>query len=118
MLKPERYEALDFAFELDALDDQGEKSEHDIVLAQGSRLWIGEVTKSDRFEQDGGKQHKRFERLAQVADLLDAYGIVLATSQPGFWDRVVGQANALLGKRTALRLITGTRVAGKQENAL
>ena len=84
-------------FELELTPPQGKGVEVDIFSADGYRLWIGEAKTSGRFESG------RLAFIAELASLLDAYGVILATSKPrwppashdevlsvftGFWPRV------------------------------
>jgi len=86
---PERQVQL--SFELDLTDADGERSELDILLADGSDLWVGEATRRDRFADSGGAEHARLQRLAEVARLLNARGVVVVsakTFQPGTRRRI------------------------------
>ena len=66
-----------------------------MILSAGYRLWIGEATTSDRFA-DGAAEVRRLRRLRQVADAVDAYGVLLCTSAAAFSERTVGRATAEL----------------------
>jgi hypothetical protein len=84
----------DYCFELDFMSSAGVKTEHDIVLSDGYRLWIGEATSADRLEKSSSKQHQRLLKLKSHAEMLGAYGVVIATSAPVFWDKLRAQAQS------------------------
>lgn len=83
---------IDYCFELEFVSQDGAKGEHDIVLCDGYRLWIGEASKTDRFEQSGPAQYKRLMELKARAEMLGAYGVLLATTSAAFWDKLKAQA--------------------------
>jgi hypothetical protein len=66
---------VDQSYELDLSPAAGGKLEIDIFVSDGPRLWIGEATTSGEF--DSG----RLVKVAEVASLLDAYGVLLVTSK-------------------------------------
>ncbi len=84
----------DYCFELEFVSQTGRKAEHDIVLSDGYRLWIGEATSSDRLEKSAAKQQQRLVELKEHAEMLGAYGVVLATTAPAFWHKVRAQAQS------------------------
>jgi hypothetical protein len=65
---------LAHGFELQLTPPDGKGVEVDIFSADGYRLWIGEAKTSGRFESG------RLPFIAELASLLDAYGVLLATS--------------------------------------
>jgi hypothetical protein len=88
-------EPVTYTFELDAFDAAGQKSEIDIAVLEGARLWIGEATIRDRFRDSGGEEHLRLQRFAEVADLLNAHGVIFATSAAAFADRTRRRLDAV-----------------------
>lgn len=97
------------AFELELHDAEGGKSEHDLVLTRGSRLLIGEATADDRLGKPC-KEVERLERLALVADKLEAEAIILATTKPRFAEITVRRARAIVEKPwRPLKLIEGLK---------
>jgi hypothetical protein len=84
--------------ELDIFPPTGKARELDIILADGSELWLGEATVQNSL----GDEAERFARLAQLAQLLCARGVLLITSNrwaeatkararetfPGIWPRL------------------------------
>jgi len=65
------------AGELDISPPAGKARDLDIILADGSELWLGEATVQTSL---GGDEAERLERLGQLADLLRARGVLLVTS--------------------------------------
>ena len=80
-------EPVSYAFELDLVDPAEEKSELDLAVLIGGRLWVGEATVQERLETSAAEEQARLTRLAQVVELLDAYGVIFATSAPEFAER-------------------------------
>jgi hypothetical protein len=68
---------LQLTFELDVYDDAAVKSELDIVLANGSELWVGEATHRDRLEPTRAAEQARLNRLRAIAEVLGARGVLL-----------------------------------------
>lgn len=88
-------------FELVLRTPEGESWEVDIFRSDGPRLWIGEASKSGRFNA------QKLAFLSRLASALNAYGVLLATSRPvwpdateanaerafsGFWPKLVMRA--------------------------
>jgi hypothetical protein len=88
-------------FELELTTPEGARWEVDIFRSDGPRLWIGEASKSGRFDAP------KLSFLAQLAAVVNAYGVLLATSLaawpdstkanaerafPGSWPRLVMRA--------------------------
>jgi hypothetical protein len=84
----------DYCFELEFVSQTGAKAEHDIVVSDGYRLWVGEATSSDRLAKSSSDQHERLVELKAHAEMLGAYGVVLATTAPAFWDKLRAQAKS------------------------
>ena len=91
-------EPTSYAFELDLIDDAGARSELDLAVLEGARLWIGEATINDRFEASAAYEQARLTRLAEVAGALDAYGVILSTSSATFASRTKARARAAFGR--------------------
>ncbi len=70
------YEALT---ELELVDPGQVKTELDFVVVEDGQLWLGEAF-TDAHYGRGRKETARLERLAQVAVLLQARGVILATA--------------------------------------
>ncbi len=85
---------IDYCFELEFVSQDGARAEHDLVLSDGYRLWIGEATTTDRFEQSGPAQYKRLMELKAHAEMLGAYGVLLATTSTTFWAKLKAQAQS------------------------
>jgi hypothetical protein len=83
----ETLEPVAYAFELDAFDPDEEKSELDLAVLVGGRLWVGEATVQDRLETSAADEQERLARFGQVVSVLDAYGVILATSAAEFSER-------------------------------
>lgn len=88
---------IEVAFEIEVFspgqnDGDQEKSETDIAVRDGSKLWLGEATKADHLRQDGPSESARLKRLSDLADRLAAYGVLLASTQP-FRASTIGRAN-------------------------
>jgi hypothetical protein len=88
-------EPVAYAFELDVFDAAEEKSELDVAVLVGGRLWVGEATVQDRFETSAADEQERLARLGEVVDVLDAYGIIFATSAPEFSERTKTHVDAV-----------------------
>ncbi|HEX4482399.1 MAG TPA: hypothetical protein VH081_01320 [Solirubrobacteraceae bacterium] len=84
------------AFELELYDAEGVKSEHDLIITNGSRLMVGEATTADRLEKPRKAELARLERLGSVADLLEAEAIVLATTKAQFAHSSIDRARSVL----------------------
>ena len=74
---------LDVAYELDVYSPDDEKSELDIAVADGSTLWIGEATVSERLEASGQAETERLQRLVEVARVFSARHVALVNA--GAW---------------------------------
>jgi hypothetical protein len=79
---------LTHAFELDLAGPNNESSELDIFSTDGYRLWIGEAKENGRFESD------RLGLVAELAGLLDAYGVLLVTSRASWPPATQAQVRA------------------------
>jgi hypothetical protein len=78
--------------------------EVDIFQSEGYRLWIGEAS------VDPGFNPQRFEFLARLCDVLDAYGVILATSKEKWRSGTEEQARATFpGPWPKLRLMAGVQ---------
>lgn len=75
-----RDDDIEVAFEIEMTSPDGERSELDIAVREGSTLWLGEATTKDHLEKAAGGENKRLRRLRAVADLLAARGVILASS--------------------------------------
>jgi hypothetical protein len=89
-------EDVEVAFELDVFSPDGGKSEVDIAVRQGSTLWLGEATSKAFFESSAGKEQSRLERLSEIAELLAA-GNVLMASSTAFRETTERRINAVFG---------------------
>lgn len=91
-------------FELELTPPQRKGVEVDIFSADGYRLWIGEAKTSGRFEPG------RLTFIAELASLLDAYGVLLATSKPRWPPATHGEArSAFPGFWPRLRMVADVR---------
>ncbi len=89
-------DAVSYAFELELVDQDSVASELDLAVLEGARLWIGEATVRDRLETSRADEQARLSRLAQIANLADAYGVILVTSAESFSARTKALAEAAL----------------------
>jgi hypothetical protein len=95
---------LDYSYELELTPPDAVSREVDIFSADGYRLWIGEAKKNGRFEPG------RLEFVAQLASLVDAYGVIVVTSQRRWPPATLEQARAAFtGFWPQLRMIAGVR---------
>jgi hypothetical protein len=95
---------LGHAFELDLIAPDDQRYELDIFSTDGYRLWIGEAKKNGRFESG------RLAFVAGLASLIDAYGVLLTTSQPHWPPASRSQAvSAFPGSWPHLQMIEGVR---------
>lgn len=95
---------LAHGFELELTPPQGKGVEVDIFSADGYRLWIGEAKTSGRFESG------RLPFVAELASLLDAYGVLLATSRPRWPPATHDEArSAFTGFWPRVRMVAGVR---------
>jgi hypothetical protein len=91
-------------FELELKTPEGESWEVDIFRSDGPRLWIGEASKSGRFAA------AKLAFLARLAEAVNAYGILLATSLPAWPDATKANAErAFPGSWPRLMLRAGVR---------
>jgi hypothetical protein len=71
---------IEVAFELEVFSPDGTKSETDIAVRDGSKLWLGEATTRAYFEEAGAQELSRLDRLIAISDVLAAQGVLLASS--------------------------------------
>jgi hypothetical protein len=83
----ETREPVAYAFELDIFDGEGERSELDLAVLVGGRLWVGEATVRDQLGRSAAQEQERLARLGEVVSVLDAYGVIFATSAAEFSER-------------------------------
>jgi hypothetical protein len=76
--RPKRREPFQLVGELDISPPESKTRELDIILTHGSELWLGEATLDNNLGRD---EVERLERLARLADMLSARGVLLITSQ-------------------------------------
>jgi len=80
----ERFEgshgAVQFVPELTFSDPSGQEREVDFAVTVGSSLWLGEAFTDARYARSRKEEVKRLRRLGEVAAVLNARGIILATS--------------------------------------
>ncbi len=109
--RPSVRRQLQFTGELLLTDPDGGRSELDIVATDGSHLWVGEATTSDKLAQSGGDELERLERFKTVADLLGARGALLISS--GEWqEKTEGRAKAAFPDIwPRLEIVSGARQA-------
>jgi hypothetical protein len=93
-----------YAYELELTSPTGVSLEIDIFSADGYRLWVGEAKKDGRFD------HERIQTLASVADVVDAYGVMLTTSKRVWPDSTTRNARGVFdGRWPKLLLLAGVR---------
>jgi hypothetical protein len=73
-------EDIEVAFEVEFSSSDGTKSETDIAVRRGSKLWLGEATKQTYLRESGRDEERRLQRLSAIAELLSATGVLLASS--------------------------------------
>ena len=96
---------LGHAYELELTHDET-SCEIDIFSTDGYRLWIGEAKKNGRFESG------RLAFLADLASLIDAYGVLLTTSRSSWPPATLEQVRAVFtGSWPRVRMIAGVRTA-------
>jgi len=78
------------AFELEVVPPGRKRREVDIFSTDGYRLWVGEANKDGRFEAG------RLPFLANLAAVLDAYGVVLTTSRSDWPPATLNEARSVL----------------------
>jgi len=97
-------------FELELKTPEGEGWEVDIFRSDGPRLWIGEASKSGRFDA------AKLAFLSRLAEAVNAYGVLLATSLPAWPDATKANAErAFPGSWPKLALRAGVRTAPMPE---
>lgn len=74
-------EAIQFTGELAIVDAEGTDWELDIVITDGTDLWVGEATTKTRLEGTKAKELRRLGRLHAAAEQLSARGVLLITSE-------------------------------------
>lgn len=83
--------------------------EIDIFQSEGYRLWIGEASIEPSFDE------QRFKFLLQLSDVLDAYGVLLATSKANWRPGIEERAHtAFPGPWPQLRLMAGVNTTPSQ----
>jgi hypothetical protein len=76
-------------YELRIVPPGRKAQEVDIFESDGHRLWIGEASKEPHLAPD------RLEFLAELAGVIDAYGVLLGTSQPAWSEATSSTARHL-----------------------
>jgi hypothetical protein len=94
----DRGRPLAHAYELDLYPPSADKLELDIFVAEESRLWIGEANVTGNYSQE------RLSLVRDVAEVLGAYGVVLATSKPRWPSGTLTAANHVFESAPRLRL--------------
>jgi hypothetical protein len=95
---------LAHGFELELAPPDRKGVEVDIFSADGYRLWIGEAKTNARFEA------ARLPFIAELASLLDAYGVILATSKARWPPAMRDEAHsAFAGFWPRLRMVEGVQ---------
>jgi hypothetical protein len=80
--------------ELTLTTPNNETRELDFAVTEGSRLFLGEAFTGSRYEKGGaGSEMERLRRLAEIALLFNAYGVILATAADHVADRTTEHAN-------------------------
>jgi hypothetical protein len=83
-------------FELDIETAEGERKEVDMFYSDGSDLWIGEASINGRFDEG------KLEFLARLATVLNAHGILLATSKKVWPESTVTAADQVFSGSSPL----------------
>ena len=94
--------------ELDISPPDGKTRELDVILADGSELWLGEATVESSL---GREEVERLERLARLAQLMHARGVLLISSQRWSEDTKRRAREALPGIWPRLKVIEGLQQA-------
>lgn len=98
-------------YELRVTPPSEKTQEVDIFQSDGYRLWIGEASTCPQLDE------KRIEFLSHLAGELDAYGILLATSEVAWSDATKEAANRLFpGPWPRLRLLAGIRTHPERDS--
>lgn len=74
-------EAIQFTGELAMANAEGTDWELDIIITDGTDVWVGEATTKTRLEGTNAKELQRLGRLRAAAEELSARGVLLITSQ-------------------------------------
>jgi hypothetical protein len=91
-------------YELDVTPPGEKTQEVDIFQSDGYRLWIGEASTAPQFEAE------RLEFLSRLSQVLDAYGVLLATSRPKWHPGTEEFARQIFpGPWPQLRLLVGVQ---------
>ena len=91
-------------YELRVKPPGAKAQEVDIFQSDGYRLWVGEASTDPQLTS------KRLAFLSRLADVLDAYGVLLGTSEPRWNDSTAEKARKLFpGPWPRLRLLVDVR---------
>jgi hypothetical protein len=82
--------------ELTATDRSGTQSEFDFAVLEGGDLWLGEAFTADRYEPTKKRERERLERLREIAEVLNARGVILATAADALSERTRDQAQRVV----------------------
>jgi hypothetical protein len=94
--------------ELEFTDPQGARSELDFAVLEGPDLWLGEAFTGARYENTRNKEAERLNRLREIAGLVNARGVILATAEPALDMRTIEVAQEKFpGPWPQLELRTG-----------
>lgn len=101
--------------EIDVWDPEGVKSELDVTATDGTYVWVGEASSSPRLEKTNYAETKRLTRLANIASILGARGVLLINA--GSWDQKTLERAAVQipGWWPKLHAIEHARRAGPQD---
>jgi len=99
-------------YELTVAPPGARAQEVDIFQSDGYRLWIGEASITPKLDQE------RLDFLSQLADILDAYGVLLATSAPQWVAATEERARELFpGPWPRLRLMADVQTAPEAKSS-
>jgi hypothetical protein len=100
------------SFELEIVPPGRKGREIDIFRSDGNRLWIGEASVSGKLEE------AKLEFLAEVAVEVNAWGVLLATSEPTWQQGTRERAAArFCGRRPTLVMRAGVRTGPQPDGS-
>ncbi len=98
---------------------EGTLREIDFVVTDGADLWLGEGFSAERYEARNGPEHQRLLALLNVGELLNARGIVLATSAEAMHPGTRLRAESVIsGSRPQLEIIEGAPCLPRPEKLI
>jgi hypothetical protein len=87
-----------FVPEVALTDPSGQKREVDFAVTDGSSLWLGEAFTDARYAPTKAEEMERLQRLAEAAEVLNARGLIFATTADSVAPRTIARAQTVFSE--------------------